>query len=222
MQLGEATELLKKFAATSVRADVAEIEAELKGRDGATVTALLADHGVDAELISAALLVKDAASQIDVLLHAIGMLTALPLVLEDQERVEYASLGAGNTGRKFDLETDRRVAEFKFTRWRGGSESIRQNALFKDFYLLAEEETWKRKLLYVVGAEEPLKFLNGNRSLDSVMSRNNKLLADFRSNYGSRFTRMRDYYDFRRDEVEIVDLIPLCPHLKPTVCDVAE
>jgi hypothetical protein len=43
------------------------------------------------------------------------------------------------TGRSFDLETSYRVAvaEFKFIRWQGGPESIRQNQLFKDFYLLA-------------------------------------------------------------------------------------
>ena len=43
------------------------------------------------------------------------------------------------TGRSFDLETSCRVAvaEFKFIRWQGDPESIRQNQLFKDFYLLA-------------------------------------------------------------------------------------
>jgi hypothetical protein len=43
------------------------------------------------------------------------------------------------TGRSFDLETSYRVAvaELKFIRWQGGPESIRQNQLFKDFYLLA-------------------------------------------------------------------------------------
>jgi hypothetical protein len=42
------------------------------------------------------------------------------------------------TGRSFDLETSDRVAvaEFKFIRWQGGPESIRQNQLFK-LYLLA-------------------------------------------------------------------------------------
>jgi hypothetical protein len=65
--------------------------------------------------------------------------------LEPAERVEYLSLGAGNTGKAFDLETDLRVCEFKFINWQGGAEAIRQNALFKDLYLLAEASTAKRK-----------------------------------------------------------------------------
>ena len=69
------------------------------------------------------------------------------------------SLGAGNTGRSFDQETDRRVAAFKFIRWQGGPESIRQNSVFKDFFLLAEHDTVKRRYLYVLGNHYPLKFL---------------------------------------------------------------
>ena len=65
----------------------------------------------------------------------------LPHTLEARGAVEYVSLGAGNTGREFDLETNRRIAEFKFIHWRGGAESIRQNQLFKDFYLVAESKS---------------------------------------------------------------------------------
>ncbi len=52
----------------------------------------------------------------------------LPKILKPGEIVEYVSLGAGNTGRQFDLETNRRVAELKFIRWRG-ADSIREGAL---------------------------------------------------------------------------------------------
>ncbi|WP_283814259.1 hypothetical protein [Bradyrhizobium aeschynomenes] len=41
----------------------------------------------------------------------------LPHILEEGEIVDYVSLGAGNTGRPFDLETNRRIAEFKFIHW---------------------------------------------------------------------------------------------------------
>ena len=80
----------------------------------------------------------------------------LPHILEPDERIEYVSLGAGNTGKAFDLETDRRNAEFKFINWRGGSEAIRENTLFKDFYLMAEHETHKLKFLYVLDTKHPL------------------------------------------------------------------
>jgi hypothetical protein len=36
-------------------------------------------------------------------IHAVGILTALPHILEHDERIETLSLGAGNTGRQFDL-----------------------------------------------------------------------------------------------------------------------
>ena len=47
---------------------------------------------------------------------------------------------------------------------------IRQNALFKDFYLTAEHDSAERKYLYVMGIKQPLKFLNGGRALSSVLS----------------------------------------------------
>ena len=56
-------------------------------------------------------------------------------------------LGAGNTGREFDLETNYRIAEFKFIHWRGGPDTIRQNSIFKDFFLLADGESANRKYL---------------------------------------------------------------------------
>jgi hypothetical protein len=94
------------------------------------------------------------------------------------------SLGAGNTGKEFDLETNYRIAEFKFIHWRGGPESIRQNQLFKDFYLLSESRSEKRKYLYVIGREHPYDFLSGGRALSSVLSCNVKLLKQFEAKYG--------------------------------------
>jgi hypothetical protein len=35
----------------------------------------------------------------------------------------FPKIGAGYTGREFDLETNYRVAEFKFIHWRGGPEA---------------------------------------------------------------------------------------------------
>ena len=40
-----------------------------------------------------------------------------------------------------DLETNHRVAEFNFSHWQGGADTIRQNSLFKDFFQLAEYQT---------------------------------------------------------------------------------
>ena len=48
-----------------------------------------------------------------VIVHAVGILVALPKILEPGELVQSLSLGAGNTGRAHDLETDRRIDEFR-------------------------------------------------------------------------------------------------------------
>ena len=116
------------------------------------------------------------------------------------------SLGAGNTGRKFDLETNLRVAEFKFIKWRGGADTIRQNQLFKDFYNLAEDDTQKMKDLYVINKSIPIRFLNGSRALKSVMSKNANLMKDFQKNHEYQFNVVKDYYLAKKEEVNIIDL----------------
>ena len=63
--------------------------------------------------VPAALLVKRSAGQINLIVHAVGILVALPKILEPGELVQSLSLGAGNTGRAHDLETDRRIDEFR-------------------------------------------------------------------------------------------------------------
>ena len=95
------------------------------------------EQGLDAGLMLAARRVKAAAAQIDEVIHSVGILQSLPHILEHDEQVEYLSLGAGNTGKKFDLETKKLVAEFKFIDWQPKSNSIRETRIFKDFYGLA-------------------------------------------------------------------------------------
>jgi hypothetical protein len=159
----------------------------------AELQTLLGGAAATDDAIAGAGELKRIAGQIYVAIHALGILLTLPHLLEPGESIEYVSLGAGNTGRRFDLETDRRVAEFKFIRWRGGSESIRQNALFKDFFLLAEHPTRKRKYIYVLETERPLRFLNGRRALSSVL-KDARLAAAFREKHGERYHTVSDYF----------------------------
>lgn len=158
--------------------------------------------------MSSALTIKQLAGQINVIIHSAGILKSLNGILVDGEVVESVSLGAGNTGRKFDLETNFRVAEFKFIDWRGGAESIRQNGIFKDYYELAEHKSSKKKYLYVVDTKHPLKFLNGGRALTSVLSRNPQILASIEKNYGEKIKYVKDYYAIKKDEVSVVDISP--------------
>lgn len=76
----------------------------------------------------------------------------LPLILEDGERVaRRPSLASGNDpSRPFDLETDRRITEFKVGVWKG-ADTMRARALTSDFVRLAMAETDRVAELYVVG-----------------------------------------------------------------------
>jgi hypothetical protein len=187
---------------------LAEIEGSLVGLSINDVGRFCGDRGIDAGFMDSALAIKRVAGEINVIIHAAGILLALDGILEPGERVESASLGAGNTGRKFDLETTIRVAEFKFIDWRGGPETIRQDSIFKDFFELAEHQTTKRKFLYVVGTEHPLKFFRSGRALTSVLSRNPSILSRIAEKYGTSITNVRDYYAIKKDDVMICDVTP--------------
>ena len=127
----ESLRLLSKFAGGDLTETLCRIEANARGLTADCAAAFLNDQGAGRAVLTAATDMKRLVGQINVTIHALGILLCLPHVLEDGERVEYLSLGAGNTGRPFDLETDRRVAEFKFINWRGGPESIRQTRYSK-------------------------------------------------------------------------------------------
>ena len=130
------------------------------------------------------------------------------------------SIGAGNTGRSFDLETNSRIAESKFIHWRGGPESIRQNSVFKDFFGLAEQETTKNRYLYVLGTEHGERFFNGGRALSSVL-RTAELRNKFNEKFGQQYRTVCDYYLPRKDLVVIQDVSGFVPELA-TLVEAAE
>jgi hypothetical protein len=212
--LTEAANQIQQFSNGSLTSRISNLENTLQGKSNQELQDAYLNLKIDPSLIDAAISLKQIAGQINVVIHAIGILISLPHILEDGEIVEALSLGAGNTGRPFDLETNRRVAEFKFINWKGGAESIRQNSIFKDFYLLAEFVTPKEKYLYVIDTYYPLKFFNSNRSLSSVLSRNNKLWSDFQNQFSDRFQRVNEYYQYRKSSVKIVDISAIVPQLK--------
>jgi hypothetical protein len=199
----EALDALARITAGSgLTSWIGSAERELEGVDAARVSAWLERIPVGGDALRAALVVKRVAGQ-----------TSLPYILEPGEAVESLSLGAGNTGRDHDLTTNIRIAEFKFIDWRGGPETIRQNGLFADLFNLVADPTPRRKVLYVVGIEQPLRFLANRRALTSVMSRNSHLAKRFQERHGDRFTTVRDYFESVRDQVDIVDLAMIVPGL---------
>lgn len=200
--------LVRRFTGPDLTQTLSRIEGAVRGVTASDCASLLESAGAGREALAAAAEMKRFASQVNVIIHALGILLCLPHILEPDEHVEYVSLGAGNTGRDFDLETNLRVAEFKFIRWRGGPESIRQNSVFKDYLMLAEHPTPKRKYLYLLGTGHALRFLRGGRALSSVLSRNDKLQRMFVARFGKAFRTVGDYYASHRDAVRIEDVSP--------------
>jgi hypothetical protein len=201
------------FCGSDLTATLGRIESSIRGVPADRLGDALSLFGASESTLASAGQLKRLVGQLNVVIHAVGILLCLPKLLDPREIVQSVSLGAGNTGRLFDLETDRRVAEFKFITWQGGSETIRQNSLFKDFYLLAEHETHKNRHLYVLDTHHPLKFLNGGRALRSVLSKNVGLLEQFQSKYGNQYGTVREYYGPRQSLVNIEDVSPLVPGL---------
>jgi hypothetical protein len=208
----EALQTIEKFTGDDLTSRIAKIERAILQCDGEACRAYGRSAGVTSDLLSAAYVLKQAAGQVNVLVHAVAVMLLVPQILKPGEKIESVSLGAGNTGRDFDVETNRRVAEFKFIHWKG-RDTIRQNSLFKDFYLLAEYQTTKRKEFYVLETVRPLQFLRGRRAIRSVLSRNVKLLNGFQSQYGDRFATVGEYYAFRQDAVKLINAAPLLPEL---------
>jgi hypothetical protein len=215
----DAVRFLRIFTGADLTQTILQTEQSLKGISAETYSTVLASSGAKAEVLGSAGLIKQLAGQINVVIHALGILLCLPHILTPGEIITYVSLGAGNTGRAFDLETSLRIAEFKFIRWQGGPESIRRNSLFKDFYGMAEYETHKKKYLYVLGTEHAERFLNGGRALSSVLSRNVKLRNEFKRKFEDRYRTVRDYYLPRKGQVEIQSVLPFLPELAGLTAD---
>jgi hypothetical protein len=210
---------LSGFTGPDLTETLGRIEGAVRGVTAEECRAFLERAGAGRAALSAAAELKRLAGQINVTIHALGLLLCLPHILEPGERVEYVSLGAGNTGRQFDLETNQRVAEFKFIRLRGGPESIRQNSIFKDYVLLAEHPTEKRKHLYLLGTEDALRFLHGGRAISSVVSRNDKLRRMFEVRFGTQFRTVGDYFATHGKAVEIEDVSPWLYELAEDLID---
>ena len=212
--LFQASEKIEAFRAGSLRATIATIEKELLSLPKEQSNQRLTVLGIGPELLAAAILIKKRSSQIDEIIHAVGILIALPSILENGETIESLSLAAGNTGKGFDLETNLRIAEFTFIHWQGGPEAIRQNKIFKDFFFLAEADTPRKKELYTIGIDYPKKFFNSRRALPAILAGNRKLGEAFRTKYGDTYRWVRDYYEPRENYVAVKDITEHIPLLK--------
>lgn len=162
------------------------------------------------ELFNAALTVKKASAQINEIVHAIGILNSLKKILDNGELVEKLSLAAGAEGDGFDLETNLRLAEFKFSRWQeGGSKNgMRKRHIFADFANLTISQTSKRKELYTVSADQIIKYFNGRANWKKVLSKSGKIqyeLGDYLYKIGrTEIKTLNEVYSI--STVEIIEL----------------
>lgn len=192
---------------------IAQLEKAFIGLNEESVRSLLKHEQLDEKALRGALTLKQLAGQINVVIHAVGILTALPYVLRPSEVVTSMSLGAGTGGKHHDLETTGQIAEFKFIQWQRTGNAVRENSVFVDFFTLASTETIKRRVLYLVGADVPLRFLRGGRALTSVLSQNAAAATRFRALYGDRYRTVGEYFSSLGGEVEVVDLLRVVPGL---------
>jgi hypothetical protein len=148
---------------------VADLEYALNSADSAEVTRVTTAAGlggsVGKSVFEAAVLTRQQLGRLNDLVHAAGISLALPLLLEPGEELSNRpSLAAGNDpSRPFDVETDRRIMEFKFGVWQSGSNAARKRAVFHDLVHLAADQSGRRAELYLVGSQ-PAKFLRTTTS----------------------------------------------------------
>ncbi|MGC2168921.1 MAG: hypothetical protein WA580_07455 [Acidimicrobiales bacterium] len=194
---------------------ISAIEASFSGLSGEEAASSAALDGITSDLLRGAHLVKMLSSQVDVVLHASGIVTSLPLILDPEERISFVSLGAGNASRGFDLMTNMQVAEFKFITWRG-ADAVRQDNLVIDIFNLDQFETSKRKVVYLFEADIPIKWLQSSRrKTRSVLGRKAGAPARFDAVYGpNRFEHVFEYWALAKNSVEIVDLKDVVPDFR--------
>ena len=117
---------------------IASLECDLNGSEASELPEIYARHGITAAALESSFVARDRLGRINDVIHAFAISIVLPTILEPGEiLLKRPSLAAGNDPtRPFDLETDRRVAEFKMSRW-DGHDAARMRQLVKDLVHLA-------------------------------------------------------------------------------------
>lgn len=217
---GEAFGLLVDFLAggrlTSV---VAGLEHRLQSADADEVTRESAAEHIDEELLAAAVTLRKQIGRLNDLIHAAGICLALPAVMQPGERMaNRPSLAAGNDPtRPFDVETDRRVAEFKFAVWTG-ADAMRKRGVFHDLVHLAADNSGRRAQLFVVGPQ-PIKFLRTSKSSAhwALTRGSDNTRSLFEARFGPTTMPIREFTSGPAAQVELLDLGTTMPALAAAV-----
>lgn len=201
------------LGSSPLTAAVAELEYALEGCGAEEVTRRLEEQNVSAELLGAAFLARNEFGRINDVIHAAAIAISLQSLLEPGEVLKRPSLAAGNDpSRPFDVETNRRIAEFKLARW-DGHDAGRKRQLFKDLVHLAAYDAGDRRAeLYVLG-NRPATFLATTRSTAAwALNRiSDKTRVLFEHRFGSVETPIPEFVRGAAAHVQVIDLEEILP-----------
>lgn len=212
--LGEAVAGLAAFlGAEPFTAKIAQLEHDLVGARARDISGITSASGIDRTLLHQALTARQHLGRINDLIHAAAISLALPDLLEEGERLLRPSLAAGNDpSRPFDIETDRRVAEFKLARWQG-PDAMRKRQVFKDLVNLAADATGRRAELYVLGPR-PVRFLRTSSSPASwALDRARRERELFETRFGSLSMSVGSFTQTAATHVSLIDLEQRLPDI---------
>jgi len=216
--LAEAVSLLATFLTdVPLTTSIAQTEERLNGRSAQEATQVAHAAGISNELLAAALTVRQNLGRINDVIHAAAIVLALPKILDLDEQISNRpSLGAGNDPtRPFDLETDRRIAEFKLARWTG-ADAMRKRQVFKDLVQLATDTSGRQADLFVIG-EEPGNFLrSSSASAAWALDRSPGLHQLFKDRFGPLTMTVASFTAGHARHVRITDLRGVLPPLAPS------
>src|SRR5258705_12047348 len=105
MELDLSIRAFQQFCGGDVTTTLARIESSMRGVAAEKLGEALSSSGASESTLAGAGHLKRLVGQLNVVIHAVGILVSLPKILEPAEVIQSVSLGAGNTGRLFDLET---------------------------------------------------------------------------------------------------------------------
>lgn len=171
----------------------------------------------------AALTLKAVAGEVDVLLHAVGIVAALPFILEAGETVEKLSLdqdsgGTGDGDLTADVVTSKKVAEVTFIRWaEKKGNGTREVKLLRDLInldVVPDEDVGDRsRILYVTGGAPARRFLSGRTNIAKKLKDKAETLDMFRARYGDRYEMIGPYWQALQGggRITLVDLYEQYP-----------
>ena len=201
MEATTAIKLIADFKGTSLQLRLNEIQSHLIGKSQ------VSDFN-QSELFGAALTVKNISAQIDEIVHAAGILNSLPLILHENEKIQGISLAAGTGKERFDLITDYRVAEFKFSHWKK-SNGIRGKRVFADYVNLLLDTSERKKELYVVSFTQVNNFFQSEAEWKKILSKSDRLaikLQEYLLVNKLKAETVNDIFKLGEAEIEIFDI----------------